>query len=398
MIALREKEMREAAEAGRRQKEERRRREHDEMFKQILGVTQDTVDSYLQDIIKEGIALSAEEEAVRRARKQSDQLDEALMKQEDMSTAEQNELVAELVQQFLLPSAHKAAAQHHIQELQRAKLDAARKVIFGLLDDAEIRKPICTICGTPLGELCRCTVCPGDQRPRESVSRDDPRWKHTTSRPRPKPKPARQRYPPAHDFRCMLDSLIDEVVVKSRQQQMNRDLLRREYSEKLEEKMGIELEVKHAVEEIFNLATGAKHLPVRKLSYHHFSRYIRGEAIERTEIAPPCPVPKELPSEIRAKAEREAVAEDDTCHCKEPTTSRVKVAIGPDMRDPKQRIQFLPSEVRALEEKKKCKCDVSPSPSAEDSQAAFQIDLTPTESTASELDIEKVEGGVPEAE
>ncbi|KAJ2951719.1 hypothetical protein O0L34_g13884 [Tuta absoluta] len=390
MIALREKEMREAAEAGRRQKEEHRRREHDEMFKQILGVTQDTVDSYLQDIIKEGIALSAEEEAVRRAQKQSDQLEEALKEQENMSTAEQNELIAELVQQFLLPSAHKAAAQHRIQELQRAKLEAAKKVIFGLLDDAEIRKPICTICGTPLDKQCHCTVCPTDQQPRESVSRDDPRWKHTKSRPRPKPKPRSQRYPPTHDFRCMLDCLIDEVVARSREQQMERDLLRREYDEMHKKKVEIELEAKDAVEEAFNLATGAKYLPVRKFSYHHFSRYIRGEAIERTEIAPPpCPCPEELPSKIRDKAAAKTVAEDGTCRCKEPLVSKVKLVIGPDLRDPKQRMLLLPSEVRALEDKKKCKCDIFPSP--EDSQAGFQIDLTPTESTMSEFDINETE-------
>lgn len=35
MFTVREKSMREAAEAGRRQKEEHRRKEHDEMFKQV---------------------------------------------------------------------------------------------------------------------------------------------------------------------------------------------------------------------------------------------------------------------------------------------------------------------------------------------------------------------------
>lgn len=54
---------REAGEAGRRQRELRRRREHDEMFKQIIKVHQDTVDMYLQDIIAEGMDFASREEA-----------------------------------------------------------------------------------------------------------------------------------------------------------------------------------------------------------------------------------------------------------------------------------------------------------------------------------------------
>lgn len=56
------------------------------------------------------------------------------------SSSDQNELIAELVQQFLLPNAHKTAARARIAALQQAKLDAARKAIFGLLDDAEIKE------------------------------------------------------------------------------------------------------------------------------------------------------------------------------------------------------------------------------------------------------------------
>jgi len=47
--------MREAAEAGRRQAERNRRREFDEMFKQIIKVNQDSVEAYLEDIVREEI-------------------------------------------------------------------------------------------------------------------------------------------------------------------------------------------------------------------------------------------------------------------------------------------------------------------------------------------------------
>lgn len=40
LVALRERWKREAAENGRRQKEERRRKEHDEMFKQVCRIGQ----------------------------------------------------------------------------------------------------------------------------------------------------------------------------------------------------------------------------------------------------------------------------------------------------------------------------------------------------------------------
>lgn len=54
-MAERERLMREAAEAGRRQMEHNRRRECDEMFRQIIKVDQDTVEIYLDDIIKEEV-------------------------------------------------------------------------------------------------------------------------------------------------------------------------------------------------------------------------------------------------------------------------------------------------------------------------------------------------------
>lgn len=63
LVNERERYVREAAEAGRRQKELRRRREHDEMFRQIVKVTQDSVDMYLQDIITEGMEFASKDEA-----------------------------------------------------------------------------------------------------------------------------------------------------------------------------------------------------------------------------------------------------------------------------------------------------------------------------------------------
>lgn len=54
LLAERERYMRETAEAGKRQLERNRRREFDEMFKQIVKVNQDSIEAYLEDIIREG--------------------------------------------------------------------------------------------------------------------------------------------------------------------------------------------------------------------------------------------------------------------------------------------------------------------------------------------------------
>lgn len=55
--------MREAAEAGRRQLEYNRRREFDEMFRQTIKINQESVETYLEDIIKEGIEWTSDEAA-----------------------------------------------------------------------------------------------------------------------------------------------------------------------------------------------------------------------------------------------------------------------------------------------------------------------------------------------
>ncbi|XP_049883059.1 cilia- and flagella-associated protein 91-like [Pectinophora gossypiella] len=377
MIALREKQMREAAEAGRRQKEEHRRREHDEMFKQVLGVTQDTVETYLHNIIIEGVALGAEAEAVKRAEKQADDIDEQMQEYETMSTAEQHELVAELVQQFLLPAAHKAAAKHRIESIQQAKLEAARRAIFGLLDEAEIREPYCTRCGEPLDDLCRCLKCPIQQRPQETTSREDPRWKATRTRPRPRRRPLGERFPPSHEFRCMLNTLVDEVVVESRRGVRERDSVKREYDHILKENMEVELEARTIVQDALDLATGAKHLPVKERQYHHFFKMHRADAIKRTEAVHKAKCPRELPSQVRQRMQEKIDKDDGACRCFDEPDERKDY--GPDPRVAAEIKGMLPSEVRVLEELRRCKCDDVPKEIPEDF-GEFE-DMTTTEST-----------------
>lgn len=63
MLAERQRRMREAEESGLRQVEERRRREDDELFKQLLKTQQECVDTYLQDCILETMDRVADDES-----------------------------------------------------------------------------------------------------------------------------------------------------------------------------------------------------------------------------------------------------------------------------------------------------------------------------------------------
>lgn len=72
MLAERQRRMREAEESGLRQVEERRRREEDEIFKQLLKTHQDSVDTYLEDVILQSINKVSNEKAREEIRKQAE--------------------------------------------------------------------------------------------------------------------------------------------------------------------------------------------------------------------------------------------------------------------------------------------------------------------------------------
>jgi uncharacterized protein with von Willebrand factor type A (vWA) domain len=61
MVAERQRRMREAEESGKRQIEENRRKQQDEVFRQVVGVHQSTVDTYLEDLILGARSASADE-------------------------------------------------------------------------------------------------------------------------------------------------------------------------------------------------------------------------------------------------------------------------------------------------------------------------------------------------
>ncbi|XP_063632318.1 cilia- and flagella-associated protein 91-like [Cydia splendana] len=389
LIAVREKMMREAAEAGRRQKEEHRRREHDHMFRQIIGVTQETVDAYLHDVITEGIELGVEEEAVRRAERRADEIEREMQENEAMSTAEQNELVAELVQQFLLPEAHKCASRHRVSALQSARTESARKTIFGLIDDAEIKEALCVRCGQPLDEECRCLSCKITMEPKETEHRQDPRWKYTRGAPIKRAKTTEERFPPAHETRRLLNAIVDDAVLEARRRYGDRQFIRREYAGALRERLEGELEARDLLEHVLDLATGVTMAPARpRRDYGYVMRRIHEDALERTE-PPTVHARPELPSEARARELAEALRRDPRCRCEEQTVdTRTINFTTSDISETEK--QMLPSEVRKLEEMLRCKCDV-PTPSLNPPSAVSSPDDVVDDDGTSDISSEVID-------
>ncbi|KOB68317.1 putative voltage and ligand gated potassium channel, partial [Operophtera brumata] len=164
---------------------------------EVLGVTQETVDVYLQEIVQEAVQLPAEGDGARRARAQADRIQLSLHENQSMrlgvpardspggrAAARRGGRGAEGARaggqdtalsprepvHFLLPATQRSAARHRIAAAQHARQHDATSKIFNLLDEAEIKEP-------------------------KDV---------------PTPKTIDERYPPHHEMRCMLNILVDE--------------------------------------------------------------------------------------------------------------------------------------------------------------------------------------------
>ncbi|KAG7201665.1 hypothetical protein KM043_004395 [Ampulex compressa] len=136
LLAEQERCMREAAEAGRRQMEFNRRREFDEMFRQIVKINQDSVECYLEDIIKEGVECVSDEAAKKYILELSEKVDIASKYAEDNATElEQEEMIADMIYNFVLPEVDKQAVRKKIREKQQDYLRNAHAVIYEKIFD-----------------------------------------------------------------------------------------------------------------------------------------------------------------------------------------------------------------------------------------------------------------------
>ncbi|KOC68314.1 AMY-1-associating protein expressed in testis 1 [Habropoda laboriosa] len=131
LLAERERAMREAAEAGRRQFEYNRRREFDEMFRQIIKVNQESVEIYLKDIIKEGIEWVSDEATKAYIIELCDKVD-SISKDAQVKATKliEEEMVANMIYNFVLPEVEKNTIRKNIREKQQAYLQNAHAAIY----------------------------------------------------------------------------------------------------------------------------------------------------------------------------------------------------------------------------------------------------------------------------
>ncbi|KAG6465725.1 hypothetical protein O3G_MSEX015347, partial [Manduca sexta] len=184
-------------------------------------------------------------------------------------------------------------------------------------------------------------------------------------RPRVIEKSAGERYPPTHEMRCMLNTLVDEAVVEARKRREDRNYLTKELEDVLQEGTEKVVEAMGLVEILIDRATGVTSVPVKQSRYHHYMKRIVGDALARSEPFSPGPCPKELPSERRRL--QEELVRDKTCRCDEPPPPQFRVMFEGEAEVVKEEsAALLPSELRALEELRRCKCDTSAAPSPAD--------------------------------
>ncbi|XP_061221429.1 cilia- and flagella-associated protein 91 isoform X2 [Neopsephotus bourkii] len=130
MLAERQRRMREAEESGRRQVELKRRQDEDEVFRQVVKVHQSTVDSYLEDIILSSMEDTAEEQAREEIQRMAVEINDIAYEMESRRTRLQSEeIVAEMVYDFLIPEAEKMSIREKVRQCQRKHIYAAHRII-----------------------------------------------------------------------------------------------------------------------------------------------------------------------------------------------------------------------------------------------------------------------------
>lgn len=140
MLAERQRRMREAEESGRRQVEQRRLQQEDQIFMEVIKVHQSTVTSYLEDIILNTEESTAEEQARAEIEKIAEEINDIAYEMENRRTSLQSEeIVAELVYSFLIPEVQKDFIKEKVRLAQQKHILAAHQIIQSYTE-AMIRK------------------------------------------------------------------------------------------------------------------------------------------------------------------------------------------------------------------------------------------------------------------
>eukprot|EP00397_Hematodinium_sp_SG-2012_P015001 GEMP01015270.1.p1 GENE.GEMP01015270.1~~GEMP01015270.1.p1 ORF type:complete len:677 (+),score=169.00 GEMP01015270.1:86-2116(+) len=135
-LAERDRRLRQAQESGLRQAEERLREREDEMFRQIMGVHQGTMDSYLEDIITSTVEHAAKSRALTEARLRAQKINKVVDSLEAQSS-DANQ-VRDLVGSFVLPHVQRELVQRRIKSVESQKFrKAARQALESSISGVE---------------------------------------------------------------------------------------------------------------------------------------------------------------------------------------------------------------------------------------------------------------------
>ncbi|XP_051006509.1 cilia- and flagella-associated protein 91 [Acomys russatus] len=130
MLAERQRRMREAEESGRRQVEQRRLKQEDQIFMEVIKVHQSTVTSYLEDIILNTEESTADEQAREEIERIAEEINDIAYEMENRRTHLQSEeIIAELVYSFLIPEVQKDFVKEKVRNAQRKHILAAHQII-----------------------------------------------------------------------------------------------------------------------------------------------------------------------------------------------------------------------------------------------------------------------------
>merc|ERR1712072_1307198 len=132
-----------AQESGRRQAEERLREREDEMFRQIMGVHQGTVDSYLEEVLTNTVEQAAQSRALTVARLKAAKINQVVDTLE-ASVQELEVVVRELVHSFNLPHVQHEVVKRRVavenkrfSEAARGALDETYRTVEQLMSDSK---------------------------------------------------------------------------------------------------------------------------------------------------------------------------------------------------------------------------------------------------------------------
>ncbi|SBT47844.1 hypothetical protein, conserved in Apicomplexan species [Plasmodium ovale wallikeri] len=101
--AERERRLKECKEKGKRQAEFLLREKEDYLFNEIMGLNNQTVDSYLEDILSKAINDASREEALIRTKKKAQQLNEIYDSLDNKNDENNKRIVKDLVGNFIIP-------------------------------------------------------------------------------------------------------------------------------------------------------------------------------------------------------------------------------------------------------------------------------------------------------